>query len=151
MESREKQEELQFALEYIKKYMKENDELSNDSAVKFIASDPQTPAVVLRGMACEMRNVDILSRIAGNQATSSDVLAVLARHPEKEVRLSVASNHNATMLVVMPLTNDDSPTVRFTLAENPFTDDLVLESLALDDNPFVAHRASATIERLQDQ
>lgn len=151
MESQDKREELQIALEYIKTYMNNNEELANDSAVRCIASDPQTPAVVLRGIACEIRSIDILSRIAANPATSADVLAVLAKHPDKEVRLAVASNHNANMLVVMPLTTDDSPTVRFVLAENPFTDDLVLESLTLDENPFVAHRASVTIERLQNQ
>lgn len=151
MNSELRRRELKEAIRYITGIINDRSDLSHDYAMNFIASDPATPSMVLRCMANEINNPEVLEHIAGNQSTPEEVLCQLALHENKDVRLAVAGNHNASHLAVRPLTMDNSPTVRFTLAENPYTEGFVLEKLAEDDNPFVAHRAMETIDKVKSE
>src|SRR5690606_1472344 len=122
-------EELRTSILYIAEYINRRADLTYDYALKSIASDPSTPPTVLKCIAYESSNAEVLERVAANRSTGNDVLASLATNADKDIRLAVANNHNANRITIGPLLVDESPTVRYILAENPYTDEFVLEKL----------------------
>jgi len=86
-----------------------------------IASDPNTPDVVLRRLA-EEGDSAVQALVAENSNTPVDSIWRLAREPNSDIRYSLAENHAIAIEV--------------------------LNLLADDENPYVAQRANKTLKRV---
>lgn len=113
-----------------------------------IAVNPNTPPVVLDWLVHDATE-SLLARIAENPRTGSITLGRLAFHPAASVRAAVAENANAPLETILMLAGDESADVRYTLAESYHLPLDVLSFLTEDENPYVAHRARATLHRIE--
>lgn len=92
--------------------------------------------------------VSVRRRVAENEKTPHEVLAVLASDPSAEVRMSVALNKSTEPAVLNVLAADGDPDVRYRLASTSYIPQNLLRQLQDDPNPYVAARADTTLCRL---
>lgn len=98
-----------------------------------------------------MRNYSLkdLETIATDPNTSKKKLEWLSKHPNPDVRASVAENKNVPSECIWSLASDHDPNVRLQLAEIYQLPMDVLSALTRDENPYVSARANRTVENLQ--
>jgi HEAT repeat protein len=119
----------------------------NRQVREIVASNPNTPADVLKRLARE-GNLATRRAVAENPRTPREVLNLLAIDSDPEVRLAVAENKLVGMEALVLLIKDAHVDVRYGVAENHQMPDEILYALAMDENPYVRCRAIKTLQRL---
>ena len=90
----------------------------------------------------------VKQRLAENPVSPEDLLRLLARDKNPDVRAAVASNDNTPPDLLEELSLDEDVNVRLILANEIKLPVYLLEWLARDDNPYVADRAESTLDIL---
>ena len=93
------------------------------------------------------RYPDMREWVAYNKTVPLEILAVLARDPDRRVRQAVAMKRKLSRELFGRLASDPDASVRSTIAGNPKAPNEVLAGLLSDPDAFVAETARATCER----
>ena len=122
------------------------------------AGEAAAPAAILFADAIQVPEDELLAQFGGglpndgraaisgtarNPNTPPSVLAFLAAHPDKFVRIAAAANPNLGAGVLAELARDDEDDVRVAAAQHPNTPPDVLALLADDPDGFVRQRVAA--------
>lgn len=86
--------------------------------------------------------------VAQNKTIPSEILSILAKDEDEDVRLFVAQKRKLDMAVIKELAHDRSETVRQRIAYNPRTPREVLQSLAPDVSVIVSEVAQNRLGQL---
>jgi hypothetical protein len=122
-------EDLSNFLETSKNKMKADDELR-----KIIATNPNTPAKILKILSYTKAR----SGVASNKKTSSQILHRLSNDVDEEVRSSVAGNSSAPLDVIQNLFSDNEKNVKVELAKNLKAPKSILLNLAAENDPEIS-------------
>jgi len=119
---------------------------------KDLARNPNTPPEILTILARD-ENLNVRWRVARNPNTPPEILTILAQDKDEYVRWNVAQNPNTPPEILTTLARDEVSSVRRGVAQNPNTPPEILTILARDEDADVrcrvADNPNATREVIQ--
>lgn len=108
------------------------------------AGQPSTPIEIQERLA-QASCSRVRARVAENRSSLPQLLELLSRDRNPDVRIAVGSNPVTPVSTLWNLALDEHVDVRFSLADNANTVFIILIWLSADENPYVAQRALKTM------
>lgn len=107
----------------------------------YIASDTKVSHDVLDILARD-DDADVRAEVAGNQSTPSDILSMLAVDFNEEVRWNAGGNPNTNLDVLRLMAGDSDAYIRWSVARNHSTPKETLRTLSKDSDAYVRWKAA---------
>jgi len=109
-----------------------------------IVQDPKSFQLKLKSFKGEEERTDFAKLAAQQSNSSPDVLALLSKDEEPEVRAHVAQNPSTPLELLMALSKDEDKKIRTSVAQNPSTPLELLMVLSQDENGYVRVQLAAS-------